>query len=203
MASDHNPGDLLQLRHLAWELAGRPFKLRCNGEGRGVQLASWMAGPGFGAYKAADTGKCGKLHLDPMCRMMEVHTAAMQVNDYFDMHYAWGGPKGGDTRPECWMPAYARNGARGMWVVDDPDGRIVRLRLYVTGRGLPRWSALHESTGTWTLPYDEPLHADLVLGGGGTDAETALALRSTLQAPSAKDMRMLSEFAARRKLAGL
>ena len=214
--ADHNPGDLLQLRHLVWELAGRPLQLRYRGEGQGVQLEGWLAGPGFGAYKTAPCqSRCGMLHMRLAGRKMELVSSPMAEADYREAHLGWAGPKDGGAEPPPWMPPYARGGPRGEWLVGGTPAADLcalwaggaRVRLHWTAKGGPRWSTLRPGAPAWSPPRANGLYVDLVVEGcvklatpPGSAEDRRYVVERVLQEPSAADMGRLRSLLLKHRL---
>jgi hypothetical protein len=188
MESEHNPGNLLQLRHLVWELAGRPLGLRCRGEGQGVQLEGWLAGPGFGAYKTAGgASRCGSLHLRPCNNKVEVASSPMAESDYRGIHRDWAGPKDKGGEGCAAGPA--------------------RVRLHWTAGGKPRWSTLRPDDPDWSRPHDHELYVDLAVEGRvklrGAGGDHHYLVDHVALEPSAGDMARLRRLLSKRRLAAM
>jgi hypothetical protein len=211
MESEHNPGNLLQLRHLVWELAGRPLGLRCRGEGQGVQLEGWLAGPGFGAYKTAGgASRCGSLHLRPCNNKVEVASSPMAESDYRGIHRDWAGPKDKGGEPPPRTPAYARGGPAAEWVVKGGEGCAAgpaRVRLHWTAGGKPRWSTLRPDDPDWSRPHDHELYVDLAVEGRvklrGAGGDHHYLVDHVALEPSAGDMARLRRLLSKRRLAAM
>jgi hypothetical protein len=109
------------------------------------------------------------------------------------------------------MPDYAKAAPRGEWIVTSDPHKVYapdRLRLFVTGRGLPRWAEHNTAFGdAWGRPLDKPASRDyLALVVEGTAWLPAFGTTcgvEVVQAPTAADMAVLRTRLARRRLGAM